>query len=59
MTDLIVGDRVRTTSKYTGDYIEGTITALHNYKYLGLVATVKVNHACDYCICVVALEKVF
>lgn len=57
MTELKVGDRVRTTNRYTGVPTTGTITELNNYKYLGLVATIltPLNESKD--ICVVALER--
>jgi hypothetical protein len=59
MTELKVGDKVRTTTRYTGTPTEGTIKELNDYKYLGLVATVLTssNHAKE--ICVVVLERTY
>lgn len=56
MTELKVGDKVRTTKRYTGAPTTGTITELNNYKYLGLVATILTPFNESKDICIVALE---
>ena len=52
-----VGDEVVTTKRYTGKPATGKIIKLKDYKYLGLVATIKTATGKED-ICVVCLDYI-